>query len=290
VLENRHYRYFIEVAKTLHVTRAAERLNIAQPALTQNIQQLESELKVQLFHRKGRRLTLTEAGTAFLREAEQSLQQFDHAQRTAQCTARGEVGKFVFGFGSTAGISVVPQLLQRFRQSYPDVELILCELGTVAQKHALRTGEIDIALMYTVPDDEFVYHELVPQSLVIALPEDHPLAGRDSIALKDLEHETFLLAPPDVSEVMHNAVLSECADAGFIPKRVQEITTTQTALGLVAAHFGIAVIPISSQVLTRKGVVLRPIRNSRIQVRLALFWPKQSPSPIVQNLLKCIDP
>lgn len=288
MLENRHFRYFIEVAKTLHVTHAAERLHIAQPALTQNIQQLEAELGVELFHRKGRRLTLTESGQVFLREAELSLRQFEHAQRTAQRAARGEVGKLVFGFGSTAGLSVVPQLLQRFRLSYPDVEIVLREMGTVAQKSALRTGEIDVALMYTLPDDEFLYRELVPESLVIALPEDHPLAERDSVALKDLEHETFLLAPPTVSEVLRNAVLSECAEAGFIPTRIQEITTTQTGLGLVAAHIGIAIIPISSHVLSRKGVVLRPIRNSSIEVRLALFWAKQSPSQIVPNLLKCV--
>ena len=288
MLENRHFRYFIEVAKALHVTRAAERLNIAQPALTQNIQQIEAELQVQLFHRKGRRLTLTEAGKVFLGEAELSLQQFDHAQRTAQRAARGEVGKLILGFGSTAGLAVVPQLLQRFRQSYPDVEITLNEMGTAAQKHALRAGEIDVALMYTISDDEFHYRELVPESLIVALPEDHLLAGRDSIALKDLEQETFVLPTLAVSEVIRNAVLSECAEAGFMPKKIQDITTTQTAFGLVAAHFGIAIVPLSSHILTRKGVVLRPIRNSRIQIQLGLFWPKQSPSPIVPNLLKCI--
>ena len=141
MLENRHLRYFIEVARSLHVRRAAERLHIAQPALTQNIQQLESELGVELFHRESRHLRLTEAGQIFLAEAEQSLRQFAHAQKTAQRAARGEVGKLVLGFQSTAGLTVVPNLLQNFRTEFPDVEVTLIESGSAAQKLALSIKE-----------------------------------------------------------------------------------------------------------------------------------------------------
>ena len=288
MLENRHLKYFLEVASLLHVTKAAERLHIAQPALTQNIQQLESELGVQLFHREGRRLTLTEAGRVFQAEAERSLRQFNHAQRAAQRAARGELGTLVLGFQSTAGLAVVPQLVQRFRGSYPDVEIIFSEMGTSAQKKALLAGEIDIGLMYTTRSEEFAYRELIPEALVIALPENHRLASRDSIALKDLADETLILPSPTVSEVLYHAVLAECTESAFQPRKLQEVATAQTALGLVSARFGVAVLPGSVRVLARKGVVFRPIRNSRIQVQLALMWPKENASPIIPNLLQCL--
>ena len=288
MLENRHLRYFIEVARSLHVRRAAERLHIAQPALTQNIQQLESELGVELFHRESRHLRLTEAGEIFLVEAEQSLRQFDHAQKTAQRAARGEVGRLVLGFQSTAGLSVVPNLLQNFRTEFPEVEVTLIESGSTAQKRALRSGEIDIGLVYTLPDAEFAYRELEPESLVIALPEDHPLAAKDSVAIAELAQEVFILSSNSAAEALRHAVMTECADAGFQPKRVQEITTVQTALGLVSARFGVSILPASVQVLIRRGVTLRPIRDSRIQVGLTFLWMKDNRSPVLANLVKCL--
>jgi DNA-binding transcriptional LysR family regulator len=288
MLENRHLRYFIEVARSLHVRRAAERLHIAQPALTQNIQQLESELGVELFHRESRHLRLTEAGQIFLAEAEQSLRQFDHAQKTAQRASRGEVGKLVLGFQSTAGLSVVPNLLQNFRTEFPEVEVTLIESGSTAQKRALRSGEIDIGLVYALPDAGFAYRELEPESLVIALPEDHPLAAKDSVAIAELAQEVFILSSNSAAEVLRHAVMTECADAGFRPKRVQEITTVQTALGLVSARFGVSILPASVQVLIRRGVTLRPIRDSRIKVGLTFLWMKDNRSPVLANLVKCL--
>jgi DNA-binding transcriptional LysR family regulator len=288
MLENRHLRYFIEVARSLHVTRAAERLHIAQPALTQNIHQLESELGVELFHRESRHLRLTEAGQIFLAEAELSLRQFAHAQRAAQRAARGEAGTLVLAFQSTAGLSVVPNLLQNFRTEFPDVEVTLIESGSTAQKLALKSGEVDIGLMYALPDAGFAYRELKPESLLIALPEAHPLAASDSVALAELMQEVFILPSNSVAEALHHAVMTECAQAGFQPKRVQEITTVQTALGLVSARFGVSILPASVQVLLRRGVVLRPIRDSRIQVRLTCLWMKDSRSAILANLLERI--
>lgn len=242
---------------------------------------------MELFRRDGRRLTLTEAGHVFVKEAESSLRQFEHAQQAARRAARREVGTLALDFQSTAGLSVVPQLLQRFRTLYPDVEVLLREMGTSAQIIALRAGELDVALMYSLGSEEFAYHDLVPESLVIALPDHHPFAQRDSVALKDLSQEVLILPASEVAAVLHHAVLAECADADFEPKRLQEVATAQTALGLVSAQFGVAILPGSVRTLTRAGVVLRPIRNSRIQIQLALLWPKHHPSPIVSRLLEC---
>ncbi len=288
LIENRHLRYFLEVARTLHITRAAERLHIAQPALTQNIQQLEQELGVKLFERKGRRISLTRAGQVFEQEAAHSLRVFQQAQLAAQRAVRGEAGRIVISFQSTAGLAVVPQLLHQMSMRYPQIEVSLREMGASAQRNALRQGEIDVAITYTLSDAEFDNHELTPDSLVIALPETHPLATRESIALKEVSTEAFVLPAPEASGVLYHAVLAECADSGFQPRRIQEAATVQTALGLVSVGFGISVLPASVQSLTRKGVVVRPIRNSRLQVHLALLWPKANPSPIVPKLLECL--
>jgi DNA-binding transcriptional LysR family regulator len=289
MLENRHLRYFVEVAKCLHVTKAAERLHIAQPALTQNIHQLEEELGVELFHREGHRLTLTQAGHVFLKEAQASLLQFDHAQRAAQRAARGEVGKLALGFQSMAGLSVVPHILQRFQSSYPDVEVVLHEMGSAMLTSSLRSGEIDAALFYAVSDDEFASHSLAPEPLVAVLPEDHLLAKHSSIGLKDLAQERFILPLTSEAEVLHHAVFAECAAAGFQPSPVQEVATLIAGLGLIAARFGVSILPVSIEVFGRKGIIFRPIRDSRVTVQLALFWPKENPSPIVTRLLECVD-
>jgi DNA-binding transcriptional LysR family regulator len=161
-------------------------------------------------------------------------------------------------------------------------------LGSTAQKRALRNGEIDIGLLYGLPDLGFAYRELEPESLVIALPEDHPLAVKDSVALAELAQEIFILPSNSVAEALRHAVMTECADAGFQPKRVQEITTAQTALGLVSARCGVSILPASVQVLMRRGVILRPIRDSRIQVSLTFLWMEDSRSPVLANLVKCI--
>src|ERR1700761_1766349 len=192
VIENRHYRYFLEVAGALHITRAAERLHIAQPALTLNIQQLEDELGVKLFHREGRRLSLTEAGRVLKEEAELSLRAFHGAQLAARRAERGELGKIIIGFQSTAGFCLMPQLFKNLRERYPAVRTTLRELGAEAQKDALRRGEIDVAIAYALPDRDFGCHELPEEHSFIALPANHPLADRSSIAFREIAQETFV--------------------------------------------------------------------------------------------------
>ena len=182
-----------------------------------------------------------------------------------------------------AGLSVVPHILQT---SYPDVEVVLYEMGSAMLKRSLRSGEIDAALMYAVSDDEFASRNLAPEPLVAVLPEHHLLAKRSSIALKDLAQEKFILPPTSTAEVLHHAALAECAAAGFQPSAVQEVATLLTGLGLIAARFGVSILPASIKVFGRKGIIFRPIRDSRVTVQLALFWPKRNPSPIVTRLLE----
>jgi DNA-binding transcriptional LysR family regulator len=129
---------------------------------------------------------------------------------------------------------------------------------------------------------------LVPESLVVALAESHPLANRESLALKDLLDEVFVLPGVEVAETLYRAILAECAENGFEPRRIQDVSTAQTALGLVSAGFGTSILPTSVRYIMRQGVTLRPIRNSRLQARLTLMWPSRHPSPIVSKLQECL--
>ena len=288
VIENRHLRYFLEVARGLHMTRAAERLHIAQPALTQNIKYLEDELGVQLLIRQGKRLSLTQAGIIFAQEAKNSLAHFQRTLQAAQSATRGEKGKIAIGFQGAAGVSIIPLLLKRLRAKYPDIEVILHEMGTSAQRQALRQHEIDVAMMYSLLESEFSCQKLTPEALVVALHEGHQLARRQSIALEDLREETFILPTFEVVEALYHAVIAECAEAGFQPKHIQEVSAAQTALGLVSAGHGIAILPASIQILKRKGAVIRPLRHSRLQVTLNILWPRECPSPIIPKILECM--
>jgi DNA-binding transcriptional LysR family regulator len=289
MIENRHLRYFIEVARTLHMTRAAEQLHIAQPALSQNIQQLEEELGTLLIHRDGRKLSLTEAGEVFLVEAERSLQQFELAKIAAQRAGRGEVGRIALGFGSTAGVQVVPRMVKNFCVKYPDVHVDLKEMGNDAQIAALRSGEIDVSVAYGLSSNEFQSRELTPESLVVVLPSDHPSASQASIEIKELSQDSLILPLRSIAATIRDAVLAECSRAGFRPKLQQEIATIQTALGLVAMGLGVSVLPASIRYLSREGVVILPIRNSPIEVPLRLLWKRGYVSPVVQNLLETIE-
>jgi len=270
------------------MTRAAEQLHLAQPGLTQNIQQLEEELGVLLIRRAGRKLSLTAAGEVFLKEAELSIQQFELAKIAAQRAGRGEMGEVAIGFGSAAGLHVVPQLVKTFRERYPEVQVSLHELGAEAQLAALRSGDIDAAIGYALPNPEFQYKELTPESLVALLPANHPLAQNESVAFGDFINEILVLPSSNIATVIYNAVIAECAEAGFRPKFIQEVYTAQTAIGMVAAGLGISILPGSVRKITREGVVVKSLRNTRLEVRLLLLWKRDDVSPVVQNLLKCI--
>jgi DNA-binding transcriptional LysR family regulator len=288
MIENRHFRYFLEVAETLHITRAAERLHIAQPALTQNIQQLEEELGVKLLRREGQRFSLTEAGRVLKEEADLSLKTFYKAQLAAKRAERGEVGKIVIGFQSTAGFGLMPQLFKNLRDRYPGIVTSLRELGADDQKRALRQAEIDVAIAYALPDSDFGCHELPAERALIALPLNHPLAKKSEIGLKDIAQEIFVIPSIEVAEIVFRALLTECAEHGFQPE-IQEVSTSATALGLISVGYGVGIVPESVTHIGRPGVVFRAIRDGKLSPRLRIMWLAKNPSPIVPKILECLE-
>lgn len=287
MIELRHLRYFIAVAEELHFGRAAERLHMAQPPLSQQIRQLEDELGFALFYRTKRVVQLTEAGQIFLDEVRPMFRQLDRAIQRGQLASRGEVGQLVIGFVSSSMYNVLPRILQTFRNQVPGVTLTLAELTTDQQIQQLSDGEIDVGLMRPPVDNlQFDTLLLLQESLVVALPATHPLANQTNLALKALATEPFILFPRPLAPGLYDQIISLCQTANFSPIVAQEAVQMQTIISLVAAEMGIAIVPASIQNLQRTGVEYRSINAQTPQASILLVWRHHDPSPVVQRFVE----
>ncbi|MEG4250654.1 LysR family transcriptional regulator [Microcoleus sp. Pol10D4] len=285
-MELRHLRYFIAVAEELNFTRAAEKLHIAQPPLSQQIQHLEAELGFQLFRRTKRTVHLTAAGQVFFEEAGKILQQVDRAIQLGRQTSRGELGQLTIGFVSSAAHNVVPAILQAFRTRCPAVKLELHELTTNEQLQRLRFGQIDIGFVRPPVEEEGINSEIVfREPLIVALPETHPAADRTHLELRELSTEPFILFPRSQAPGLYDAIVSLCQQAGFSPIAAQEAIQMQTIVSLVAAEMGVAIVPESMQNFQRHGVVYKSLPESTCIVAIALIW-RSDPTAAVQRFLE----
>ncbi|MEP6487683.1 LysR family transcriptional regulator [Microcoleus vaginatus GB2-A3] len=285
-MELRHLRYFIAVAEELNFTRAAEKLHIAQPPLSQQIQHLEAELGFQLFRRTKRTVHLTAAGQVFFEEAGKILQQVDRAIQLGRQTSRGELGQLTIGFVSSAAHNVVPAILQAFRTRCPAVKLELHELTTNEQLQRLRFGQIDIGFVRPPVEEDGINSEIVfREPLIVALPETHPAADRAKVELRELSTEPFILFPRSLAPGLYDAIVSLCQQAGFSPIAAQEAIQMQTIVSLVAAEMGVAIVPASMQNFQRSGVVYKSLPESTCIVAIALIW-RSDPTAAVQRFLE----
>jgi DNA-binding transcriptional LysR family regulator len=285
-MELRHLRYFIAVAEELNFTRAAERLHMAQPPLSQQIQHLEAELGFQLFRRTKRTVVLTEAGQVFFEESQKILLQVDRAIQLGKQTSRGELGQLTVGFVSSAAHNVVPAILQAFRTRCPAVKLELHELTTNEQLQRLREGRIDIGFVRPPIEEDGINSEIVfREPLIVALPETHPWADRAVVELRELSGEPFILFPRSLAPGLYDPIVSLCQQAGFSPIAGQEAIQMQTIISLVAAEMGVAIVPASMQNFQRSGVVYKSLPESTCIVAIALIW-RNAPTQAVQRFLE----
>ena len=265
-MELRHLRYFIAVAEERHVTRAAERLGMQQPPLSQQIQALERELAVQLFRRKPRGVELTDAGHALLEDARAILAHVDHAFATTRRTARGEQGRIAIGFTSSAPFHpFVPRVIRAFREAYPLVALSLDESGTTELIEDLRNERVDAAFIRTPVADPMgiTVNPLLEEAMLVALPATHPLAASETeLPLAALAAETFIVYRRRSGPGLYDAIFAACHAAGFSPVVGQEAPRIVSTLNLVAAGLGIAVVPASLARMQMDGVIYRPLRAS----------------------------
>lgn len=289
-MELRHLRYFITVAEELHFSRAAERLQIAQPPLSQQIRALEEELGVQLFTRTKRRVQLTDAGEVFLQEAQLVLTQVEQAIRAAQRASRGEIGRLRVGVNSSATHSFLPEILRVFRQRFPCVELVLHELASYQQVQGIGNNRIDVGFLWlpNVNDSNLSFMPIWKEPLIVALPETHPLANLSEIPLKALVSEPFVLPPRQLGPGFYSQIINLCQQAGFNPKVAQEALLMQTIVSLVAGGVGVALVPASLQSLQRVGVVYKALAGQKLELEMAVVWREDNSSQVLQEFLKVV--
>jgi len=286
-MELRHLRYFVAVAEELHFGRAAARLHIAQPPLSQQIRQLEGELGFPLFVRAHRRVRLTEAGRVFLAEARAVLARVEQGAAEARRVARGETGALAVGFVASATYGLVPSLFRLFRRRHPGVALSLSELSTEEQLAALRAGSIQVGLGRPPAEDPGVVVEpLLDEPLVVALPAAHRLALSRAVPLRALADEPFVLFPRRPRPGWADRILGHCREAGFRPAVAQEALELSTALALVAAGIGVTLVPASVRTLRPRALVYRPLAAPAPTTRLLALYRREDAPPAVQRFLE----
>ncbi|MBB6627315.1 LysR family transcriptional regulator [Nocardioides sp. KIGAM211] len=271
-MELRHLRYFVAVAEERHFGRAAERLHMAQPPLSQQIRQLEDELGVTLLRRTTRRVDLTEAGAAYLHQARGILAAVDDAGAEAVRVQAGLTGRLAVGCVGSATYSLLPALARALREELPGVDVTFRgEMLVPGQVEALLAGSLDLALLRPPVDEPgLVLQPLRTERLIVALPEGHRLAGRRRIRVADLRHEDLVVHPARGRSVMHGLVTSLCREAGFVPRIRHEVAETSTLVTFVAAGLGVAVVPEPVSALGVPGAVYRPLAQASARVDLAV--------------------
>ncbi|MDE8653129.1 LysR substrate-binding domain-containing protein [Novosphingobium album (ex Liu et al. 2023)] len=264
-MDLRHLRYFLHVAEELHFGRAAQRLGMSQPPLSQQIRALEEELGARLFERTSRRVRLTEAGRRFLPEARQALAQAERAVQVARLAHRGELGRLALGFTASAPfVARVADALYRYRQSHPQVELALQELGRDAQIARIERGELDMGIIRTFEPPllpaGMAFECLVQEEMLLAVRQDHPLARCEADpAIADLAGVPLVLYNAANGAGFNEHFFALCEQAGFRPSVALEASSFATLLGLVAAGFGPTVLAQSLARLQMDNLVLRSL-------------------------------
>lgn len=289
-MELRHLRYFVAVAETRHFGKAAERLHMAQPPLSQAIRQLEADIGAELFTRTTRRVQLTGAGEAFYDDALRILRSVDDSVRRVRRIAEGSHGILRLGLTGLASYRFLPQIAQIIKRDMPGVALeIHSEMLTSAQEDALTSSTIDVGLLRPPTRESGVTHRTIAREpLVLALPENHWLAAEPAVNVGDLRIEHFVMYSSATRSVVNDAVVRSCLGAGFYPHREHEGAETSILLALVAAGLGVALLPESVRAIALSGVVVKPVHGVE-SVEMALAWRSGDPSPLLENLLSTLD-
>lgn len=286
-MELRQLRYFVAVAEELHFTRAAARLGIAQPPLSQQIRGLEREIGVQLFHRTKRRVELTEAGRVLLQGARRVLAEAERAEEEASRAARGEVGHLAIGFVGTAAVDVLPRVIRDYRNRFPDVRLTLHQLPTEQQVTRLRSGEIQVGFVrLPVADASLSVDTVLREAVLAVVPEDHRLAELGEIELRELADERFILFPRSFGPGLHDRIVRLCNAAGFSPRIDQEAVEMHTIAGLVAAGLGVSLVPESTRKLRQEGARYLDLSGTEPIWELAVARRRSDESALVGHFVE----
>lgn len=292
LIELRLWRQFVAVAEELHFSRAAQRLNMTQPPLTQAIAQLEAVLGLRLFERTKRSVQLTAAGAALVSEARDLLARAAALPVFARASADGQAGRLRLAFVSTVGFDFLPRWIRTFREHHPRVQLELIEATGDLQLQAMQHGEIDAGFILHSPGfapPGLACQLIARDPLVVAVPGQGALAAQDRLALGDLLDQPLVMFPRRILPSLHDAIFAMYHAAGRLPVVAQEAIQMQTIVNLVSAGIGIAWVPGSMRQFQRPGVVYRELIAARGQAvpdcETSLVWPAGAASPALQRFM-----
>jgi DNA-binding transcriptional LysR family regulator len=293
-IELRHLRYFLAVADELHFGRAAERLGMSQPPLSQQIRQLEERVGGRLFTRTNRRVALTEAGTLFLVEAQDILVRVEHAVDLARRAQRGEVGELRIGFTRSTPLSGhIPRAIFAFREATPAVRLQLQEMNSLQQIDALLDRRLQVGIVRgNVMPDTLASKRLFRDPLVAVLREDHPAMARlgksRRLRTEWLAQDPFVLFARSAGAGIHDHVIALCRHAGFTPRVVQEAQEASTIVGLVAAGLGVSILPASCEHIGVGGVAYVPLSDPAALSEIHVVHQRDERSPLVAKFVRLL--
>jgi len=280
ICDMRQMRYFVAVAEALNFRRAAEQLNIAQPALSRTIRQLEDALGAQLLERSNRRVELTEPGRVFLEGCRRTLSSGAKAVRDTRKASVGEIGHLTIGYTDFAIGGVLPEMMPEFRARFPEITVDLVHMVTFVQLEALARGEIDVGVMTGPLSEPNLNHvTLQNECLVVILPEHHPLTALDSVPLARLAGEPFVTGQAAYWRHYLSHMMAVCQTAGFRPRIVQEAYNSEGIFGLVAANMGLTLHVESARNYFRKGLAIRPLDGTDYRVPTVAAWSAAEVSP-----------
>lgn len=285
-MDRRRLQFFVALCEELHFHRAAARCHITQPALSQQLRQLEEELQVQLIHRNKRRVSLTRAGETFLGEARKILTQMERAAQLARQTDRGEIGQLSVGMTAPALYIVFPEIMHRFRMALPNFGVNVHVMTTSEQEEALRAGAIDVGIFHPPLDDQSLSsHPIARMRFNVVLSDRNPLAERPRLRLDDLSRQRFIIFPRVIGPRLYDEIISLCQQAGFSPELILEASPAQSIIALAAADFGIGLIASDLQQFARPGVVYRPLDGPAPHLTLGVAYQSDDTSPAIQTFL-----
>ena len=292
-MELRHLRYFAGVAEEQHFGRAAERLHVAQPALSRQIRDLEHEMGFLLFDRLPRGVRLNAAGKLFLSDARRILHDVEEAKRRAERIARGQAGTLRIGIATAVSWhGLVVDSFREFRRRQPDAALELHHLLSVHQVEAVLSGRLDAGFVASMTpwDKELAHREFAQDRMVLAVPRGHVLTKRKTVRLRDLRNMPFVWFPRWVNPVFYDRMIRACARGGLnTPRIVQEATDRDTNLGLVLCGIGLSWQPETVRWHCPRGIALVPVVDMNVRLPFHLIWKKDNSSPLLQKLVVQVE-
>ncbi|MDR9875235.1 LysR family transcriptional regulator [Pseudomonas allii] len=283
----RHLWLFLAVAEEQNFGRAAKRLGMSQPPLSEQIQVLEQALKVKLFERSRRGAQLTPVGAAILPAVRKFAEQLERLELAVEEAVAGQSGMLTIGAISTAMFDVLPRLIDQLKQNYPHLTVSVREIDSVEAVPALEAGDIDLAFARLDGDLGSAIQSLPLREdrLMVALPSDHPLAARTRISLSSLASEPLVMFSRKVSPVYFDNLIATCRASGFSPRVLHEVRSVASQIAFVSCGQGIALVPASLKKLAPDNVVLRPLTQKLHVVTTAVAWNSERPNPLVTELV-----